>query len=191
MSGEPIILADLGEVEPAALVARVAEGADRSAFAELFRRFAPRLKAYLMRLGADEGGAEEVVQEAMLTVWRRAATFDARQASVATWIFTIARNKRIDRFRRERRPEFDPHDPMLAPAADPAPDESLGAQQEECRLAEALAALPAEQADLLRLAFFDSLSHADIAARSGLPLGTVKSRVRLALGRLRRALDGS
>jgi RNA polymerase sigma-70 factor (ECF subfamily) len=189
MSGEPTIPAGPEALDPVDLVARIAEAADRSAFAELFRRFAPRLKAYLLRLGADEGGAEEVVQEAMLTVWRRAATFDARQASVATWIFTIARNKRIDRFRRERRPEFDPNDPMLVPAADPAPAEGLSQRQEKRRLAEALAALPAEQAELLRLAFFDGLSHADIAQRSSLPLGTVKSRVRLALGRLRRALD--
>ena len=183
-------MAGLGDVEPAELVARVAAAADRAAFAELFRRFAPRLKSYLMRLGGDSGAAEEVVQEAMLTVWRRAATFDGQQSSVSTWIFTIARNKRIDRFRRERRPEFDPNDPMLVPPPEPAADERLSAAEEERRLKGALGALPPEQAELLRLAFFDGLSHAEIAARGGLPLGTVKSRVRLALGRLKKSFDG-
>lgn len=93
------------------LVEAIAAHGDRTAFAALFGHFAPRLKAYLMRLGSDPSTAEEVMQDVMLTVWRKAASFDRRQASAGTWIFTIARNRRIDRLRRERRPEFDPNDP--------------------------------------------------------------------------------
>jgi len=174
-------------VEPAALVARIA-AADRLAFADLYRQFQPRLRAYLRRLGADRALADELVQETMLQVWRRAGTFDSRQSSVATWVFTIARNKRIDVFRREKRPEIDPEDPAWQPDPEPAADVAFDASRREARLKAAIADLPPEQAEMLRRAFFDDLSHTEIAEATGLPLGTVKSRVRLALSRLRRAL---
>lgn len=161
-------------------------GGDRAAFADLFRRFAPRLRSYMMRLGADPGTADELTQETMLVVWRRAVTFDRRQSSVGTWMFTIARNKRIDAIRRQRRPDFDPNDPALVPEAPEAADDALDAAQRETRVRAAMKSLPAEQIDLLRLAFYDGLSHRDIADRTGLPLGTVKSRLRLAFGRMRR-----
>lgn len=174
--------------DQAALMRRVAEGGDRAAFAALYEHFAPRLKAYMMRLGAAEDIAEELAQEALVTAWRRAASFDATQASVATWLFTIARNKRIDRLRRERRPEIDPADPALMPDPEPSPDRGIDAAQAETRLRSALSSLPPEQTRLLELAFFQELSHRDIAEREKLPLGTVKSRIRLALARLKAAL---
>lgn len=161
-------------------------GGDRAAFAALFRRFAPRIKGYMMRLGADPGAADELTQETMLIAWRRAATFDRRQSSVGTWLFTIARNKRIDAIRRERRPDFDPNDPALTPNEPETADALLDAAEREQRVRAAMQRLPAEQVDLLRLAFYDGLSHRDIAERTGLPLGTVKSRLRLAFGRMRR-----
>ena len=174
--------------DPAELLARVAASGDREAFALLYRRFAPRLASYLRRLGADRAAADELMQEAMIQVWRRVATFDRRQSSVSTWVFTIARNKRIDAIRRERRPEIDPDDPALAPDPEPPADQVVDAAQREARLRLALADLPEEQAGLLRRAFFDGLSHSEIATATGLPLGTVKSRIRLALGRMRKAL---
>ena len=174
----------------AALMQAVAEAGDRAAFAILYDHFAPRLKAYLMRLGAAEDVAEELAQESLISAWRRAATFDAAQASVATWLFTIARNKRIDRLRRERRPEFDPNDPALLPDDTPPPDSAIDLAQAEIRLRRAMQNLPAEQTHLLQLAFFGDLSHREIADREKLPLGTVKSRIRLALARLRTQLDG-
>jgi RNA polymerase sigma factor (sigma-70 family) len=171
------------------LVVRVARDQDRVAFAALFDHFAPRVKGYLMRLGADDGAAEELAQEVMLAVWRRAASFNPALASVGTWVFTIARNKRIDRLRRERRPEIAPDDPALAPDPVVSADVALDAAETAVRLRAAIGSLPEEQALLLRMAYFEDKSHNVIATETRLPLGTVKSRIRLALGRLRTALE--
>lgn len=170
------------------LMAAIATRRDRDAFARLYLHFAPRLKAYLMRQGAEDGLAEEVAQEAMLTVWHRAGSFDPAKAGVSTWIFTIARNKRIDRLRRERFPEIDPADPALVPIPPALADTALAQVQDEARLRRALDSLPPEQAQLLHLAFFQDKSHSTIADECNLPLGTVKSRIRLALVRLRNDL---
>jgi len=170
------------------LLLAVAQERDRGAFARLFSHFAPRLKTYLMRLGVDSAGAEELVQEVMLLVWRRADTFDPAQANASTWIFTIARNKRIDILRRERRPEIDADDPALVPAAPEPADSTVEAHQEAVRLKAAIRTLPGEQADLLRRAYYEDKAHSTISQECGLPLGTVKSRLRLALDRLRKAL---
>ena len=172
-----------------ALITRVARHQDRAAFAALFDHFAPRVKAYLMRLGTDDGAAEELAQEVMLAVWRRAASFNPALASASTWIFTIARNKRIDRLRRERRPEIDPDDPALVPDPAVGADIALDHAETGDRLRAAIDSLPAEQARLLVMAYFEDKSHRAIAVETRLPLGTVKSRIRLALGRLRAALE--
>jgi RNA polymerase sigma-70 factor (ECF subfamily) len=169
----------------------IARDRDRAAFARLFAHFAPRLKAYLARLGADAATADELVQEVMLLVWRRADTFDPTQANANTWVFAIARNKRIDGIRRERRPEIDPEDPALVPARPEAADDLVASRQDGIRLRAALEGLPPEQAALLREAYYEDKPHSQIAEESGLPLGTVKSRIRLALVRLRNSLrDG-
>jgi RNA polymerase sigma-70 factor (ECF subfamily) len=168
-----------------AAVQAVAQHADRAAFGRLFRHFAPRVKAYLMRLGADDGGAEDLMQDVMLTVWRRAPTYDPALAGVSTWIFTIARNRRIDAIRRCRRPEVDAEDPALRPESPALPDSAVAVQQWETRISRAISGLPPEQAEMLRLAYFEDRSHIDIADALNLPLGTVKSRLRLAIGRLR------
>ena len=171
------------------LVAAIAANRDRQAFIRLFEHFAPRVKSYLMRLGAQAAEADELAQEALLAVWQKAATFDRQQSSVSTWLFTIARNKRIDAIRRTRRPELDPEDPALVPAAPEQADEILQAAQSATRLRAAIAELPGDQRELLVLAFFQEKSHSDIAAETGLPLGTVKSRIRLAMQRLRNVIE--
>lgn len=171
-------------------VEAIAAREDRQAFALLFRHFAPKIKGYVLKLGASNAAAEEVAQDAMLTVWRKAATFDRSQASVSTWIFTIARNRRIDIIRKEKRPEFDPSDPLLVPEAETAPDAALSASERQERLSAAIQTLPQEQMDLVREAFYLAKTHAEIAEQTKLPLGTVKSRLRLAFARLRRALAG-
>lgn len=176
------------EPTPEQLLFAISQRRDRAAFTILFRHFAPRLKAYLMRLGAEAGAAEELAQEAMIMVWRRAETFDPAQASVGTWIFRIARNKRIDALRRERRPEFDPEDPCLQPDPAPAADGQVERGQSDERVRAALKTLPAEQAEVVRMAYFEDKAHGTIAEETELPLGTVKSRLRLAMGRLRKAL---
>jgi RNA polymerase sigma-70 factor (ECF subfamily) len=171
------------------MIQAIARDQSRTAFAGLFEHFAPRLKSYVMRLGTDERAAEEVAQETMLMVWRKAAGFDPRRAAASTWIFTIARNKRIDRIRREKRPEIDPKDPLLIGESPETADLPLQRRQHGDRLRAAISTLPEEQAVLVRQAFFDDLSHREIAAEQSLPLGTVKSRIRLALLRLRRDLE--
>ena len=170
------------------MIQAIARDHSRSAFAGLFKHFAPRLKSYVMRLGAEERAAEEVVQETMLMVWRKAARFDSRLAGASTWIFTIARNKRIDGIRREHRPEFDPNDPALVGVAPEPADMPLQRRERGDRLQAALSLLSEDQAALVRAAFFDEKSHREIASERSIPLGTVKSRVRLALSRLRREL---
>ena len=170
-----------------ACLLRIRDDRDEAAFVEVFRHFAPRVKAFLMRGGADSALAEECVQEVMATVWHKAALFDPSRASVATWIFTIARNKKIDVLRRTRRPE--PEDLPWGPEAEPDQDDILGLQQESEQLGAAIAALPVKQRDLIEKAYFGDLTHTEIAEQTGLPLGTIKSRIRLALDRLRHAMD--
>jgi RNA polymerase sigma-70 factor (ECF subfamily) len=170
------------------LVERVAGRADRAAFAELFGYYAPRVKSYLMRLGADPSLAEEIAQDVMTTVWRKAGLFDRTQASVSTWIFRIARNRRIDVFRRTRKPELDPEEPMVLPAGVEAPDARVDAMEAEARVRAAMKDLPDEQLALLKLAFYEGLSHREIADRLDLPLGTVKSRIRLAFVKMKARL---
>ena len=183
----PQILAmtpDAGELK--ALLGRVARERDRAAFASLFGHFAPRVKAYLLRLGAPGPLAEDLAQEALLSLWRKAHLFDPAKASAATWLFTIARNLRIDAIRREKRPELEPEDFLPQPEA--AADDGLARTDEENRLRAALKHLPADQSQVVELSFFADKPHSEIARQLGIPLGTVKSRLRLALARLKRAL---
>ncbi|HNB27601.1 MAG TPA: sigma-70 family RNA polymerase sigma factor [Alphaproteobacteria bacterium] len=170
-----------------ALVVAVAERGDRESFAALYAHYAPRVKSYLIRMGGADA-AEEMAQEAMLAVWRKAALFDPAKASAGTWIFTIARNLYIDRRRKERRPEIDPDDPMLTGEAEPGAEAALAARQAETALRAALSSLSPDQARVVEMSFFEDKPHAAIAAELRLPLGTVKSRLRLAFARLRGAL---
>ncbi|WP_439573212.1 sigma-70 family RNA polymerase sigma factor [Phreatobacter sp.] len=172
-------------------IAAIAASQDRAAFEELFRYFAPRVEAYLRRLGSPQPAAEELMQEAMVTVWRKAGQFDPAKASASTWLFTIVRNLRIDAYRREKRPELDPDDPALAREPDPQADALLSGQQSADRLRDALRLLNDNERIILNLAYFDDKSHSEIAAELGLPLGTVKSRIRLAFAKLRNALGAS
>ncbi len=170
------------------LMAAVASSRDREAYADLFAYYAPRVKSYVMRLGADSATAEEIAQDVMVTVWRKADLFDRTQASLSTWIFRIARNRRIDVFRRTRKPDLDPEEPLILPSAAPAPEREIEAQEAERRVRAAMKELPPEQVELLLLAFYEGLSHSQIAERLGLPLGTVKSRIRLAFVKMKSGL---
>lgn len=181
-------LGDADRERFADLLVLVAGQQDRSAYAELFGYYAPRVKSYLMRLGADGAQAEEIAQDVMVTVWRKASLFDRRQASVSTWIFRIARNRRIDVFRRTKRPDLDPEETMILPAGVEAPEERVEAMETEVRVREAMRDLPEEQLQLLRLAFYDGLSHREIADKLDVPLGTVKSRIRLAFAKMKSRL---
>ena len=167
-------------------LARIHASQDKAAFAELFQHFAPRVKGFLMKSGADMSLAEECAQEVMATVWRKAHMFDPSRASAATWIFTIARNRKIDALRKQRRPE--PEDLTWGPEAEPDQADVISLQQESALLTDAIAQLPDKQRELIEQAYFGDLSHSEIASNTGLPLGTIKSRLRLALERLRHAM---
>jgi RNA polymerase sigma-70 factor (ECF subfamily) len=171
------------------LIEAVARLADRQAFAQLFAQFAPRLKSYLMGLGTTPPAAEELVQETLLAVWRKAASFDRSRAGAATWIFTIARNLRIDAARRERSALAYTIDLTDGPDAPEAPDVLVSAGERELAVRDALTALSPDQVTVIRLAFFQEKPHSEIAHDLGIPLGTVKSRVRLAMARLRERLE--
>lgn len=189
-SGSPGETLDDGErARFADLLVAVAQTQDRQAFAELFAYYAPRVKSYLMRLGSDNAQAEEISQDVMVNIWRKAGLFDRSQASVSTWIFRIARNRRIDVFRRAKRPDLDPEEPLVLPSGVESPEEHVESLETEARVREALKVLPPEQVSLLKLAFYEGLSHREIAEKLDVPLGTVKSRIRLAFVKMKARLD--
>jgi RNA polymerase sigma-70 factor, ECF subfamily len=170
------------------LLRRVAEEADAAAFRELYQTYGPRVKAYMMRQGADAATAEDLAQETLLAVWRRASLYAQEKGSAATWIFTIARNLRIDRLRREV-PWQELPEGAEEPSDDMPADEVVSAKERQARVRAALAQLPPEQHEVVMLSYLEGLSHGDIAARLSLPLGTVKSRMRIAYQKIRAALE--
>ena len=165
------------------LLIAVRDDRDKQAFAKLFDHFAPRVKSFLMKGGTDIGMAEECAQEVIVTVWQKAPLFDPSRATASTWIFTIARNKRIDAIRKQNRPE--PEELYWMETEEPDAEDIVGLQQEADKLADAIAELPAKQRDILKRAFYGELSHQEIATETGLPLGTIKSRIRWSLEKLR------
>lgn len=170
----------------ATVLIRVRDHKDKDAFRALFQHFAPRIKAFLMRSGTDAAMAEECAQDVMASLWQKAHLFDPSRASASTWIFTIARNRRIDAIRKQRRPE--PEDLTWGPEHEPDQADTLVLQQETEKLGQALACLPQKHKELIEKAYFGDLTHNEIAQETGLPLGTIKSRIRLALDRLRHAM---
>jgi RNA polymerase sigma-70 factor (ECF subfamily) len=171
------------------LLQRVAANGDVEAFKALFQAYAPRVKSYLLRQGADPATAEELAQETLLAVWRKAALYSDEKGSATTWIFTIARNLRIDRLRKEVAWQPLPEDNNEQPSLDPLPDAELSERERGERVRAMLAELPEDQSAVVQLAFVEGLSHSEIAKRLNLPLGTVKSRMRLAYQKIRDALE--
>ncbi len=171
------------------LLKAIASERSVEAFEVVFRHFGPRVRAYMLRQVRDAQAAEELMQETMMTVWNKAALFDPDRGNVSAWIFRIARNLRIDAHRRDKRPEFDMNDPAFVADDAPAADAQMEEFQDAERLHRALADLPPEQRDLLKRSFFEEKSHSVIAEQLGLPIGTVKSRIRLAFAKLRTALE--
>lgn len=170
------------------MLSDVANDKNRAAFSTLFAHYAPKVKSLAVRMGADTHAAEEIVQDTFLSVWRAAKTYDPKQAAASTWIYTVARNAVIDRLRRQGRPEIGPSDLMFEAEEEPHADARIDNERRASYLRTALAGLPGEQAEVLRTYYFEGKSHGRIAEELDLPLGTVKSRIRLALDRLRSAL---
>lgn len=164
----------------------VRDDRDRAAFAKLFDHFAPRLKGFVMRSGLSAPQAEEIVQDVMLTIWRKAALFDPHRAQASAWIYQITRNRQIDILRKENRPV--PEELREDPGSEPDASQIVGLEQEVEEVRRALAALKPEQREIIEKAYLGELTHQEISAEMGLPLGTIKSRIRLGMERLRHDL---
>jgi len=171
------------------LLQRIALDRDPQAFQDLFRLFGPRIKAMMMRQGADAAAAEDIAQEALFTVWRKAHLFVAQKGGGATWIYTIARNLRIDRFRRQAPYQDLPEEMHEIASDDDLPDEALNRNQQRERIRKVLETLPPEQYEVVHLSYVEGLSHSEIASALGAPIGTVKSRMRLAYEKIRDAVE--
>ena len=197
-SGVPSTLNERADIVPTSkqpvqtdmnmLLSDLAVNRDKEIFSKLYSHFAPRLKSMLMGTGTDPETAEEVAQEAMISVWRKCEMYDASKSAASTWIFTIARNLRIDRFRKEKRPQLDPNDPSLLPEEETPADEQLDIDDRQVVIRNAVNELPDDQREVVALSFIEGLSHQEISDRLDLPLGTVKSRLRLSFEKLRTSL---
>ncbi|MFA5955531.1 sigma-70 family RNA polymerase sigma factor [Hyphomicrobium sp.] len=164
---------------------QIAGRRDPRAFKQLFEKYAPRVKSLMMRYGADANTAEELAQETLFAVWRKATLYSDEKGSVTTWIFAIARNLRIDKLRREETWVELPDGYDQQPSTDVQPDEVLSDEERRLKMRLALNSLPADQLQVVTLSFIDGRSHSQIAEQLGLPVGTVKSRIRLAYLKLR------
>jgi RNA polymerase sigma-70 factor, ECF subfamily len=170
------------------LLIAIGEAQDGLAFRALFDAFAPRLRSFIGGRGAGPDMVEEVVQETFVNIWKKARLYDPSKAAASTWIFTIARNVRIDMLRKINRPAPDLHDPALVAEPEPRADQVIERDQDATRLNQAIAGLSGDQQEVLRMAFMEEKTHAEIADELGIPLGTIKSRIRLAFGRIRSEL---
>ncbi|MEP2981577.1 MAG: sigma-70 family RNA polymerase sigma factor [Lentilitoribacter sp.] len=168
----------------------VAVNRDQKAFAELFDYFSPRIKSYFIQLGAVPEHAEDMSQDVMSALWHKAHLFDPSKSSLSTWLFRVARNRRIDLLRRDRSALIDVNDPIFVPPEPISPDDYVEEEERDEHVRRALSLLQDKHADIIRMSFFLGLSHSQIAEKSGLPLGTVKSRIRVAFQKLRETLEG-
>ena len=170
-------------------LAKVAESQDISSFKKIFDYFSPRLKSFLMRSGADEAIAEEIIQETMTIIWTKADYYDPKVASPSTWIYTIARNKKIDILRKSRKAILEDIDTAILPPVESKADENIEHDQKFEMITQYLDDLPEDQLKLLKMNFFEEKSHGEISEITKIPLGTVKSRIRLALEKIRGKLE--
>ena len=184
----PLSLA--AQVDFGALLGAIATSRDRHAFALLFDHFAPRIKSFMLRKGVTPELAEDLAQETMITVWSKATQYSAERGAASTWIFTIARNLRIDRLRRDSAAHFVDLEGFDVPSEESSGDDTLNRSQQDIQVATALAQIPPEQRELLILSYVEDVTQVMIAQRLRLPLGTVKSRMRLAYRRMRKLLEG-
>jgi RNA polymerase sigma factor (sigma-70 family) len=181
----------ISKVQWAELIGRIASSGDRDAFEALFEHFAPRIKGFLLRTGCSVEEAEDVAQSTMIAIWRKAGQFDPATTGAAAWIFTIARNLRIDSARRAARDGRLGQEAELEYQPDPGEpvDSVMSRAEDAARITAAIEKLSAEQSSVVRMSFIEERPHTEIAAALGIPLGTVKSRIRLAMSRLRELLD--
>ena len=172
------------------LLVNIGESRDKVSFKKIYKYFSPRIKGYIMKLGAEESMAEEIVQETMTTIWRKSDTYDPKNAGASTWIFTIARNKRIDRLRKDGKKLSNLIDPSLQPQSEKMPDENLIDKEIKAEFSLILKKISPDQAKIIKAAYYEGKTHKEISDEIKIPLGTVKSRVRLALKHIKDELGG-
>jgi RNA polymerase sigma-70 factor (ECF subfamily) len=171
------------------LVARIAADRDREAFRTLFEQFGPRIKTLMMKAGADHALAEDLVQDVMMTVWRKVELYRPERGAVSTWIYTIARNARIDRLRHHSSRPYEDISDLELPSDEPDGEAAVYASQQAEKVGAALAGLPDDQRQIIEMAYLQDMSQSEIAERLSVPLGTVKSRMRLAYRKLQATLE--
>ena len=167
------------------LLTNIGQNQDKASFADIFQHFAPRIKSYMVKLGCVDEMAEELAQQTLLQVWRKAQLFDSKKAAASTWIFRIARNIRIDVLRKQKHFFDVDFDLATIECEQEDAEVKINREQKNQRVILALTDLPLDQERIIRMSFYDGLSHSEIAKQLEIPLGTVKSRIRLAFGRLR------
>ncbi|MBR73292.1 MAG: RNA polymerase subunit sigma [Rhodospirillaceae bacterium] len=166
------------------LISNIANSRDKDSFAKLFDFYGPKIKSFALKLGAEKSIADDILQETMVAIWRHAHLYNKSKGSLSTWVYTIARNKRYDILRRSNRPEPDPLDPSFQ-GRQATPDEEVEKLREENMLRNAINNLPVEQAKIVRMSFYEGKTHQNLSEELNLPLGTVKSRLRLAIKKIR------
>jgi len=178
--------AEMASADWSDLLGSLAVKPDKTIYARLFNHFAPKVKAYIVRLGVALSAAEEVTQEVMLAVWRKAHMYHEEKAAASTWIFTLARNQSIDWMRKQKYPQY-----SLDEWSETASEAGQGEQEVlSDRVAQAISQLPEKQAQVIYMSYFEGRSHGDIASRLDIPLGSVKSRIRLASEKLKQIWGG-
>ena len=171
------------------MLAEMAVTKDKSLYVQLYQHFAPKVKAYIIRLGVVEATAEELTQEAMLNMWRKSHLFQPGKSAASTWLFTLARNQSIDWMRKQKYPEYSWDD--IQESSDDVSGVNTGEQAVQSeRVALAISQLPENQAQVVYMSFYEGCSHSEIAERLNVPLGSVKSRIRLAAEKLKLTLRG-
>ena len=179
----------LTEIDLRSYLNDIGENQDKVAFSHIFKYFAPRLKSFFVKLGSPENQAEEIIQEVMISVWKKANTYNSDKSSVSTWIYTIAKNKRVDKIRKEKRHYTVESDESLEIPIPSKQEEEILASELSEKISNTLKFLPKEQAELLKLSYFYEKTHTDIANDLNIPLGTVKSRIRLALSKMKNLVE--
>ena len=177
------------ELELRAYLKDVGESQDRLAFSNLFKFFAPRLKSFFIKLGCSDTQSEEIIQEVMISIWTKAKTYNGEKSSVSTWVYTIAKNKRIDKIRKEKKHFAIESDESLEIPIPSIQEDQVIASELSKKINSSISYLPKEQAELLKLSYFYEKTHTDIASELNIPLGTVKSRIRLALSKMKNLVE--